>query len=298
MVDFLRKRLQVFVSSTFTDLKPERQAAVEAILVAGHIPAGMELFTAGDESQMEVIRQWIDESDVYLLLLGGRYGSIDPNTGKSYTHVEYEYALQAGKPNFSLVITDSGLDQLVEERGRLVLESENPQGLKSLRDLATSKLVRFWSDSKDIRIAIGETLSTFSRRDDLKGWVRPEDQTSVPLLAGEVGRLSKENSQLRDRLANTSSQTQPLGIGYQGVLRVLEVRKLLATFTENVEKLLSIHGILEGDLPDLMILLELGLVKRRNDALHRLIISEDGKAFLNWLKLRQLEDNTSLETNA
>ena len=170
--------------------------------------------------------------------------------------------------------------------------------MKSLRDLATSKLVRFWSDSKDIRIAIGETLSTFSRRDDLKGWVRPEDQTSVPLLAGEVGRLSKENSELRERLANTSSQTQPLGIGYQGVLRVLEVRKLLSTFTDNIERLLSRHGIAEGALPDLMILLELGLVKRRNDAEYKLIISEDGKAFLNWLKLRQLEDNPSGETDA
>ncbi|WP_427500748.1 DUF4062 domain-containing protein [Methylomonas sp. MED-D] len=87
MADFLRKRLQVFVSSTYEDLKLERQAAVEAILVAGHIPAGMELFTAGDESQMEVIKQWIDESDVYLLILGGRYGSIEPASGKSYTHL-------------------------------------------------------------------------------------------------------------------------------------------------------------------------------------------------------------------
>ena len=38
-----RKKLQVFVSSTYEDLKQERQTAVEAILTAGHIPAGMEL---------------------------------------------------------------------------------------------------------------------------------------------------------------------------------------------------------------------------------------------------------------
>ncbi|WP_210422467.1 DUF4062 domain-containing protein [Spirosoma sp. KCTC 42546] len=38
-----RRKLQVFVSSTYTDLKEERQAAVEAILTARHIPAGMEL---------------------------------------------------------------------------------------------------------------------------------------------------------------------------------------------------------------------------------------------------------------
>lgn len=49
------KKLQVFVSSTYTDLKEERQAAVEAILATGNIPAGMELFTAGNLSQMAVI---------------------------------------------------------------------------------------------------------------------------------------------------------------------------------------------------------------------------------------------------
>lgn len=106
MVSFLKKRLQVFVSSTFLDLKKERQAAVSAILSAGHIPAGMELFTAGDQSQMDVIKQWIDESDVFLLILGSRYGSIETKTGKSYTHLEYEYALSHNKPFFACVIQD------------------------------------------------------------------------------------------------------------------------------------------------------------------------------------------------
>src|SRR5215471_2014903 len=113
MVDFIRKRLQVFVSSTFEDLREERQAAVEAILSAGHIPAGMELFAAGDESQMEVIKQWIDESDVYLLILAGRYGSIDEKSGKSYTQLEYEYAVAKGKQLFACVIKESALDARV-----------------------------------------------------------------------------------------------------------------------------------------------------------------------------------------
>src|ERR1039457_7208858 len=106
MADFNPKKLQVFVSSTYEDLIPERQAPVKATLTAGHIPAGMELFTAGDESQMEVIKQWIDESDVYLLILGGRYGSLEPKTGKSYTELEYEYASCKNKPLFACVIQE------------------------------------------------------------------------------------------------------------------------------------------------------------------------------------------------
>src|SRR5580765_8889615 len=104
MVEFAQRRLQVFVSSTYSDLIAERQAAVEAILTAGHIPAGMELFTAGDETQMDVIKQWIDASDAFLLILGDRYGSIEPTSGKSYTQIEYEYAVSNQKPLFACVI--------------------------------------------------------------------------------------------------------------------------------------------------------------------------------------------------
>lgn len=88
----MKKKLQVFISSTYIDLIAERQAAVEAILDAGHIPAGMELFQAGSQSQKETIERWIDESDVYLLILGSRYGSIEPDSKMSYTHWEYDYA--------------------------------------------------------------------------------------------------------------------------------------------------------------------------------------------------------------
>ena len=68
----MKRKLQIFVSSTYNDLLEERQAAVSAILEAGHIPAGMELFAAGDQSQWETIKRWIEESDVFMLILGGR----------------------------------------------------------------------------------------------------------------------------------------------------------------------------------------------------------------------------------
>ena len=156
MADFIRNKLQVFVSSTFTDLIKERQAAVEAILTAGHIPAGMELFTAGNESQMQVIKQWIDESDVYVLILGGRYGSIEPTTGKSYTQLEYEYALSKGKPLFACVIKEQAIEPKVKAEGLGVIEQENPQKLKAYRAAVLTKMSKFWEDTKDIKIIIAE----------------------------------------------------------------------------------------------------------------------------------------------
>lgn len=48
----MKKKLQIFISSTYVDLQEERQAAVEAILGSNNIPAGMELFKAGNKFTM------------------------------------------------------------------------------------------------------------------------------------------------------------------------------------------------------------------------------------------------------
>ncbi len=71
------KRYQVFISSTFRDLIEERQAALKAILELSHMPAGMELFPAVDDSAWRLIQDVIDSSDYYVLIIGGRYGSLD-----------------------------------------------------------------------------------------------------------------------------------------------------------------------------------------------------------------------------
>jgi len=44
----MKKKFQIFISSTYSDLIEERQAAVSAVLKAGHIPAGMELLVEED----------------------------------------------------------------------------------------------------------------------------------------------------------------------------------------------------------------------------------------------------------
>jgi hypothetical protein len=202
MVDFNRKRLQVFVSSTFTDLIEERQAAVEAILSHGHIPAGMELFTSGDESQMDVIKQWIEDSDVYLLILGGRYGSIEPNSGKSYTQLEYEYAIEIGKPYFACVVNETAQEGRLKEHGSKVTETENPKELKAFRQLVNRNIRKEWEDIKDIKIIVGETLGAFARREDLVAWVRADQATIGSTIDEETDRLIKENEHLRSQMEN------------------------------------------------------------------------------------------------
>jgi hypothetical protein len=57
----MEKRYQVFVSSTFVDLKDERQKVMQTLMKMDCIPAGMELFPATDEEQFEFIKRIIDD---------------------------------------------------------------------------------------------------------------------------------------------------------------------------------------------------------------------------------------------
>ena len=93
------KRYQVFLSSTYADLKEERDNIIQILMKLNCIPAGLELFPAIDEKQFDYIKKCIDDSDYYLLIIGGRYGSLTCE-GISYTEKEYLYAL---KNNISII---------------------------------------------------------------------------------------------------------------------------------------------------------------------------------------------------
>lgn len=294
MDNFIKKRLQVFVSSTYTDLIHERQAAVQAILTAGHIPAGMELFTSGDESQMEVIKQWIDESDAYLLILGGRYGSVEPHSGKSYTHLEYEYAVEKGKALFACVITDNALNN--RRSNPELIETDYGAKLKEFRTRVLSKMSKFWDDEKDIKIAVGETLSVFSRREDLVGWIRASEEANMPALTDELARLSKENADLREIIARQSKTEEKFnGLTFEELKTTLE-RDSLLQFLEG-SRLTLIHGFTVSDISpvenaDTIVnrLLSLGLLEktllvRTGTKSPILKLAPVGIAFLNKLEM-------------
>jgi len=290
MVSFIRKRLQVFVSSTYSDLIQERQAAVEAILTAGHIPAGMELFTSGDESQMEVIKQWIDESDVYLLILGGRYGSVEPRTGKSYTQIEYEYALNEGKPLFACVMTDSALEDRVKTFGTRAMETVNQQKLTDFRALVLTKMVKFWEDSKDIKIAIGETLAHFARRDELTGWIRSNQEANMPALADEMARLSKENALFRSQLERAAAEASMHGLSFSELTAILKEKDLLPFLERNRERIGSLDGIHVNteETKAVTELSLLGILGPNRMAYGYFQLTDAGRVFLNRLEAQKL----------
>lgn len=170
----MKKKLQVFVSSTYEDMKEERQEAVEAILAAGHIPAGMELFASENAKQWVVIQRWIRESDVFLILLGGRYGSIEPSSDKSYIHREFEYAVSQKKPIMSVRITEGFLKEKVNNgiySATLPLQT-NDERYKALKKALQEKISAEYSNISEVSLAISRMFANnpeqFSK---CSGWV-------------------------------------------------------------------------------------------------------------------------------
>lgn len=192
----MRKKLQVYISSTFSDLAEERHAAVQAVLKAGHIPAGIEQFFK--ETQMRIKKRWIDESDVYILILGGFYGlTLPDDESKSYTHWEYDYAGEVGKPRFAFVVTDEALRQKPYD----FVVGEYYQKLQEFKQSVFEEVPTFHVDDvRHIQMVIHDKLPEYEGRDDLYGWVSGKDVPDVQKLLEENASLLRENAKLSAEL--------------------------------------------------------------------------------------------------
>jgi acyl carrier protein len=85
-------------------LEEERREVVQALLELRCFPIGMELFPAADEAAWKYICDVIDDSDYYVLIIGGRYGSVD-DAGISFTEREYDYAVSKKVPVLAFNLT-------------------------------------------------------------------------------------------------------------------------------------------------------------------------------------------------
>jgi hypothetical protein len=189
------KRYQVFVSSTYADLKQERQRVIQALMEMDCIPAGMELFPAADDDQWAFIKRVIDDCDYYLIIIGGRYGSLTPE-GISYTEKEFNYALERGLKIIAL---------LHEEPDSIPVNKSDigpalRQKLKNFRDkVATNRLVKFWKNADELPGMVALSLSKTIKTYPAVGWVRASSVASQDMLI-EINELRKENSELRNEL--------------------------------------------------------------------------------------------------
>ncbi len=194
----LQKKYQVFVSSTFKDLAEERQSAIRNILDLQHIPAGMELFPAADVDQLSYIKKIIDQCDYYLLIVGGRYGSVDAD-GISFTEHEYDYAVATKK--IIIAFVHSNVGQIAVDKSET--GAELVVALNNFRQKVMSgRLVKPWSTPQELEIAVLKSLMhAFSAMPQV-GWVRGDNVASDETLA-QANRALAENARLKQQLSES-----------------------------------------------------------------------------------------------
>lgn len=195
----MEKRYQVFVSSTYTDLLQERAEVMQALLELNCMPAGMEIFPAANDDQWSWIKRVIDESDYYISIVGGRYGSISKITGLSYTEMKYNYAIEIGKPVIGFIHKSFG-----EIPGKkLEKNQENILKLEAFCEKVKQKLCRFWENPSDLGAKVSRSLTQLMKQYPTTGWVRSDEVINSE--SNEVLRLRLQIEELQNRLSKFSA---------------------------------------------------------------------------------------------
>lgn len=194
------KKYQVFVSSTYEDLQEERKAVMESLLQMNCFPVGMEYFNASDESQWDVIKQLIDECDYYVLIVAGRYGSIEESTGKSYTQKEFEYAVSNGVPVISFLHKEP--DSLPKSKTEQNKDSEAK--LNAFKDDVQKRLCKYWTSPDNLASQVVLSLTSLIKSKPRVGWVKAdqlnaESSKEILKLKEQIDSLNATIREIEDK---------------------------------------------------------------------------------------------------
>lgn len=199
----MEKKYQIFISSTYEDLKAVRAKAIHTILSMNQFPAGMELFSAADEEQWQIIKETIDSSDYYVLIVGRKYGSIineGSDKGISYTEKEFNYAVKKGIPILAFIMDrNAALDGSKIETDPSKLARLNA----FLEKVKNGRMVKFWKNEDEFSAQLSQSLYKSMMRGNRPGWVRTtefnieESHARILDLTERIHVLERLNADLK-----------------------------------------------------------------------------------------------------
>jgi hypothetical protein len=140
----------------------------------------------------------IDDCDYYLVIVGGRYGSLTSD-GVSYTQQEYEYAIQQSKPVLGFLHEDP--DSI--PTGKIELEPLLREKLSAFRELCRKRMCKFWKNPDDLGGKVSRSLINLINAQPGIGWVRgnfvPDESTSdtIITLRNQIDKLTQELNRVR-----------------------------------------------------------------------------------------------------
>lgn len=202
----MEKKYQIFISSTYEDLIEERKKVQDTILSMYQFPIGMEMFSAADEEQWEIIQETIDSSDYYVLIIGHRYGSVIGNgeyAGISYTQKEFRYALEKKIPVLAFLIADS----VAVIPDKMEKDKDKEAKLQDfINEVKNGRTVEWWTSPEDLANKVMNAINKQISRGKRPGWVRADkfdvDGTQIELveMSRKIRRLENENEELKSQL--------------------------------------------------------------------------------------------------
>jgi uncharacterized protein DUF4062 len=210
--DESKKRYEVFISSTFVDLKIEREKVMQAVLKLECFPAGMELFPAADATQVKVIQRAIDRCDYYVVIVAGRYGSSD-ESNLSYTEQEFDYAVRKGIPVLAFVHGDP--DSI--PAGKTDQSDDARKRLEAFRNkVSTGRIRNEWLNPDELAGKVTLALVNAIKTNPRPGWVRGkpsgeggnegssgQEGNPPPDLGGKPTKATPATSKLRTHFLRT-----------------------------------------------------------------------------------------------
>lgn len=115
-IEQIMNKTKIFVSSTCFDLEQIREDLRKNILEMGHDPILSELPSFSVLPDLDTLsnckRNVKENCDIFVLIIGGKRGSIEPNSQKSIINIEYDTAIQNNKDVF--VFVDERVNNLLE----------------------------------------------------------------------------------------------------------------------------------------------------------------------------------------
>lgn len=197
------KKYQIFVSSTYKDLIAARTKVIATILSLYHFPIGMEMYSADDDEQWQVIKETIDFSDYYIVIIGHRYGSLTKE-GISFTEKEFLYAKSQGIPILSFIRERNIATKPEEREADPSIQQKLDEFIKKAE---SNKMCDYWKNEDELGTKVAIALTKFFSKRPRIGWKR-SDSIASPEILEEMSKLSKENRDLRDELNSVYQQMQ------------------------------------------------------------------------------------------
>lgn len=184
--------IPVFVSSTYEDLKVYRSEIYALLLELGLEPRGMEAFGSRSEAPLQTCLNEVSRCKIYIGILGMKYGSLEENTKKSFTELEYEQAIE----NHAYILV-----YLIDEDNALVHPKhvdtgENASKLEKFKArVKRSHTVYFFKSNLDLKLRIEEDLrrELFDKKSIDTGIESVGDAIAENPIEGEIALTASGN---------------------------------------------------------------------------------------------------------